>query len=255
MSEDHASRPSVTPRSCAPPCTRPLIGVSSYARSGQPPTFSIPVGYIDGVRGAGGTPLVLPPGEPDPEALLGAIDGLIVSGGGDIAPEAYGGQLHETVYSVCEERDRFEFALVRHALARPDLPLLCICRGLQLLNVICGGTLHVHIPERYGDAVAHRLPPRMPTRHPIRVDPDSLLAQILGTTRLEACSFHHQGIDRLGAGLRPVAWADDGVIEAVEHEDHPWCIGVQWHPEMQLAEPAPPRLFAAMIARVRLAVG
>jgi putative glutamine amidotransferase len=233
----------------------PLIGISSYARDGQPPAFSLPCGYVDGVRAAGGTPLVLPPGEAQPERLLDLVDGLILAGGGDIAPAAYGGEPHETIYSVSEERDQFEFTLARAALARRDLPLLCICRGMQVLNVVCGGTLHAHVPERFGDRVAHRLPPRLASRHPVRIEPASRLANILGASVVDACSWHHQAIDRMGEGLRPLAWAEDGVIEAVEHTTHPWCIGVQWHPEMQLDEASQRGLFAALVTAARVGTG
>src|SRR6516162_6658326 len=160
-----------------------LVGISSYARAGHPPAFSIPTGYVDAVRRAGAVPVVFPPGEPDPACLLDTLSALIVSGGGDINPGAYGGRTHETAYSVCEERDAFEFALVR------------------------GGTLHVHLPEHYGDRVTHRAPPRQPSTHPVRIDADSRLAAILGTTQAEVKSWHHQAIDRLGEHLRPVAWA------------------------------------------------
>jgi len=230
---------------------RPVIGISSYARDGELPAFSLPCGYVDGVRAAGATPVVLPPGEAHPEALLDVIDGLILSGGGDIAPAAYGGEPHETIYSVCEERDQFEFTLARAVLARPDVPLLCICRGMQVLNVVCGGTLHAHLPERFGDGVAHRLPPRLTSRHPVRIEPHSRVAGILGATTVDACSWHHQAIDQIGDKLRPVAWAEDDVIEAVEHTAHPWCIGVQWHPEMQLDEVPQRGLFAALVAAAR----
>ena len=242
MHREPLSAPRPAPR---PPLT--LVGVSSYARAGQPPAFSIPTGYVDAVRRAGAVPVILPPGEPEPERLLDTVSALIVSGGGDINPTAYGGQPHETVYAVCEERDAFEFALTRSALADTRLPMLCICRGLQVLNVVCGGTLHVHLPERYGEAVPHRLPPRDTSMHAVRIDPDSRLARILGRTEAEVRSWHHQAIDKLGAGLRAVAWAEDGVIEAVEHVDHPWCIAVQWHPEMQLDDDAQQNIFRALI--------
>jgi len=225
----------------------PVVGISSYARSGQPAAFSIPTGYVDAVRRAGAVPIVLPPGEQEPQALLALMSALIVSGGGDINPSAYGGRQHETVYSVCEERDAFEFALTRAALADTRVPMLCICRGLQVLNVVCGGTLHVHLPETYGERVAHRLPPRDTSMHAVEIDPDSRLAHVLGTTRAQVRSWHHQGIDRLGEGLRAVAWAEDGVVEAVEHLQHPWCIAVQWHPEMQLDDQVQQRIFRALI--------
>lgn len=227
---------------------RPLIGISSYGREGDLPSFALPCGYVDAVRKAGGIPLVLPPGESDPEHLLDLLDGLILAGGGDIAPEIYGGESHETIYMVSEERDSFELELARGALERPHLPVLCICRGMQVLNIATGGTLYPHIPDHFGETVTHRLPPRRPTRHPVEIDRNTMLGSIIGTGALEACSWHHQAVRDLGRGLRAIAWAPDGVIEALEVEDHPWCIGVQWHPEMQIGEAPQDRLFAAFVA-------
>jgi putative glutamine amidotransferase len=151
------------------------------------------------------------------------------------------------MYMVSEERDAFEVALARGALERPHVPILCICRGLQVLNFALGGTLYPHIPDDFGNEVDHRLPPRVPTRHPVRVEGDTLLARALGTTEVDTCSWHHQSVRDLGADLRAVAWAPDGVIEAVEAREHPWCIGVQWHPEMQIGELAHDRLFGAFV--------
>jgi putative glutamine amidotransferase len=230
---------------------RPVIGISSYARDGEPPAFSLPCGYVDAVRAAGALPLILPPGEDEPGSLLDLVDGLILAGGGDISPHAYGGEPHETVYLVCAERDEFEFNLARVALQRPALPMLCICRGMQVLNIVCGGTLHSHLPERFGNDVDHRLPPRLPTRHPVQIESDSRLAQMLGATEVEVCSWHHQAVDRMGSKLRMTASAADGVVEAVEHVEHQWCTGVQWHPEMQLGEEPHDRLFQAFVAAVR----
>ena len=232
-----------------------LVGISAYARVGQPPSFAVPAGYVDAVRQAGAVPIILPPGQPDPARLLDPLSALIISGGGDINPSAYGGRNHETVYAVCEERDLFEFALTRAALTEPHVPLLCICRGMQVLNVVCGGTLHVHLPEHYGDRVPHRLPPRDTSVHSVRIDPHSRLARIVGTVEMEVRSWHHQAIDRLGDGLHPVAWAEDGVIEAVEHVAHPWCIGVQWHPEMQLGDAVQQRVFRALVGTGGMAEG
>ena len=124
--------------------------------------------------------------------------------------------------------------------------MLCICRGLQVLNVVCGGTLHVHLPERFGERVA---PPPAAARHErargARSTRTAASRASSARREVEVRSWHHQAIDRLGDGLRPVAWAEDGVIEAVEHVEHPWCIGVQWHPEMQLEDAAQQRLFGA----------
>lgn len=224
-----------------------VIGITSYARDGQPPAFSVPSGYVDGVRAIGAIPVILPPGEADADRLLDGLDGLLLSGGGDIAPHAYGGRPHESIYSVSEERDAFEFALTRAALAREDFPLLCICRGLQVLNVACGGTLHEHVPERFGDRVPHRRPPRLSAHHGVRIAPDSRLAGLLGVTEVSVCSWHHQAVDRLGNGLRAVAWAEDEVVEAIEHQGHPYCLAVQWHPELELANPVHGTLFSVLL--------
>lgn len=233
---------------------RPVIGITSYARERvELPSFSLPCGYVDSVRAAGAVPVVLPAGEGDASELLDHIDGLILAGGGDIAPSAYGGEPHETIYSVSEERDAFEFALARGALARTDVPVLCICRGMQVLNVISGGTLHAHVPDKFGEDVAHRQPPKLTSCHPVRIEADSRLAAVLGRTEADVCSWHHQALDKIGADLRPVAWAADGLIEAVEHIVHPWCLGVQWHPEMQGDDATQMRLFAAFVARARRA--
>lgn len=230
----------------------PLIGISSYARdNGEPPSFTLPCGYVDAVRLAGGVPLVLPPGEADPAKLLDVVDALVLAGGGDIAPAAYGANPHATLYSISEERDHFELELTRAALARPEVPLLCICRGLQILNVALGGTLHQHLPDVVGESVLHRLPPRLPGRHPVHIEPTSRVARILGATEVEVCSWHHQSVERLGRGLHSVGWADDDVIEAVELPEHPWCVAVQWHPEMQIDEPTQQKLFAALVGAAR----
>jgi len=226
----------------------PLVGITSYAREGgELPVFSLPTGYVDALRRAGAVPVVLPAGEDDPRSILPRLDGLVFSGGGDVAPSRYGGTMHETVYAVSEERDRFEFSLLRAALASWPGPLLCICRGMQVLNVVCGGTLHVHLPERLGNEVPHRVPPRQTCRHSVRLDSTSRLAALLGSNELSVCSWHHQGIDALGKELRAVGWAADGLVEAVEHTRHPWCIGVQWHPEMDADDPCQQALFRGFV--------
>ena len=224
-----------------------IIGITTYARDGEPARFALPCAYVDAVRDAGAIALVLPPGEPQPERLLDLVDGLILSGGGDLAPKTYSGQPHETIYAVSVERDEFEFRLARTALARPDFPMLCICRGMQVLNVVCGGTLHAHVPERFGETVAHRRPPRLTTRHAVQIAKNSRLASILGSTEPAVCSWHHQAVDRLGTDLKAVAWAEDGVIEALEHATKPACLAVQWHPEMQLDDAAQVQLFRRLV--------
>ena len=227
---------------------RPVIGISSYPRTGTPPGFAVPCGYVDAVRLAGGTPICLPPGDPNPSHYLDLLDGLILTGGGDLDPQAYGGQSHEKLYSVSIERDTFELALVRAVLERQDRPILCICRGMQVLNVACGGDLHAHIPDSVENAISHRRERLCPSEHRATVEPASRLATILGTTDCVVRSWHHQAVRELGRSLRPVAWSEDGVVEAIEHDSHAWCFAVQWHPELQLDDPTQQRLFSELVA-------
>ncbi|APZ44399.1 gamma-glutamyl-gamma-aminobutyrate hydrolase family protein [Acidihalobacter ferrooxydans] len=224
-----------------------LIGLSTYGR-GDNKRYSLPAEYVSAVRRAGGVPVLLTPGMPPPGDWLERLDGLILSGGGDIDPARYGGAPHEALYAIDAQRDAFEFALLAAALAR-RMPLLAICRGLQVLNVHLGGTLHEHLPDVYGEQVAHRAPPREPTPHALRIAPGSRLAALLGGEAAVASSWHHQGIDTLGRGLTPVAWAPDGLIEAVELADYPWLAAVQWHPELTAdKDPAQQALFDALVA-------
>ena len=170
-------------------------------------------------------------------------DGLILCGGGDLHPACYGRQLHATNYGMDHQRDMNELAMVRRAL-ETDMPAFAICRGIQVLNVALGGTLIQHIPDVFGEKVLHRLPPRKPTPHPVTIRPESRLAEILACTECAPISWHHQAIGDLGRGLRVVANAPDGVVEAVEMPEHPELIAVQWHPELSAAaDPVQQRLF------------
>ena len=234
---------------------RPLIGISSYGRAGKRRSFSVPCEYVDVVRLAGGVPLVLPSVEGEIPEALDAIDALILSGGGDIDPTHYGGVQHRANYGISRERDAFEITLARAAMAR-EVPLLCICRGMQVLNVALGGDLIVHIPDHYGDDVIHRHPERRPVEHRVRVEPASRIAAILDTTELPVRSWHHQAVGRVAAGLHAVAWSEDGVTEAIESDDHPFAIAVQWHPETSATvDPRQLRLFQALVDAARDARG
>jgi putative glutamine amidotransferase len=231
---------------------RPLIGISSYGRAGERQTFSVPCEYVDAVRMAGGVPIVLPPVEGETPEGLDAVAGLILPGGGDVDPAYYGGGHHDANYGISQERDHFELTLARVALSRRKLPLLCVCRGMQLLNVALGGDLIAHIPDRFGETVVHRTPQLKPVAHGVRLDPHSRLAALLDGTELVVQSVHHQAVGRLGEGLRPVAWSEDGVIEALESDRHPFVIAVQWHPELDaLSDPRPMRLFEELVAQAR----
>jgi len=228
----------------------PRIGITTYGRD-EENEFTLPAEYVDAVRRAGGLPLLLAPGETLLDPWWSGIDALVLTGGGDLAPERYGGRPAETIYMVDSERDATELELARRLVAS-ELPGLCICRGMQVLNVALGGTLVEHIPDEFGDAVAHRLPPREPVPHPVRVESGSRLAGVLGWTDARPMSWHHQALRELGRGLEVVARAPDGVIEAVELRSHPQVLAVQWHPELTAAsEPEQQRLFDHLVELAR----
>ena len=224
----------------------PLIGITTYARDEQNHVH-LPAEYVDAVRRAGGCAVLLPPGEPQLDVVFGKLDGLIIAGGGDIDPQRYGSSQHPAVYMIDRERDEMELALAQRVL-ESELPTLCICRGTQILNVVLGGTLHVHLPDVVGESIRHRAPPREPVPHPVQVESSSRLAELMGQTGVEPMSWHHQSIDQVGTGLRVVARAADDVIEAIEYPSHPWLIGVQWHPELTAADDmSQQRLFDELI--------
>ncbi|RIK36198.1 MAG: peptidase C26 [Chloroflexi bacterium] len=228
----------------------PLIGITTYGRD-ENNAFSLPAAYVDAVRRAGGIPVLIPPGEPNLDELMARLDGLILAGGGDLDPALYNGKHHETIYMLDPERDGSELEMVRRVV-QSELPTLGICRGAQVINVALGGTLIEHLPDEVGEEVAHRLPPRQPTRHRITLETDSRLAGLLDAEEVEAASWHHQAIRRLAPGLDVVAQAPDGTVEAVEKRDHPWLIAIQWHPELTAADdPVQQRLFDRLVEAAR----
>lgn len=233
--------------------SRRWIGVTTYRREREDrERFTLPAAYVDAVRAVGAVPVLLAPGDAAPAELLARLDGLVLSGGGDLDPAHWRATRHASVYGTCEERDAFEMALAREAVAQ-RLPTLAICRGLQVLNVALGGSLHAHLPDAVGEAVSHRSSQQSPTTHAVEIAADTALAAALGATRLARVhSWHHQAVDRLAPGLRPVAWAPDGVIEAVEVGGASSLVAVQWHPELN-SEPGEPgrRLFERLVGERR----
>jgi gamma-glutamyl-gamma-aminobutyrate hydrolase PuuD len=214
---------------------RPLIGITSYAEEASwghwtLPAALVPLSYVRSVEVAGGRPIVVPPAADGVEETLDALDGLIFSGGADLDPAA--------------ERDRGELALLTGALER-DLPVLAICRGMQLLNVAQGGSLHQHLPDVVGHE-GHRERLGAFSDHAVRIAPGSRAAGILGEeTRIK--STHHQAPDRLGDDLEPVGWAEDGTVEALERTKGAFAVGVLWHPEAGEDK----RLFEALVEEAR----
>jgi len=228
---------------------RPIVGVTSYveqARFGawDVPAALIPLSYVQAIERAGGRALVVPPAEDGVEETLDALDGLLLSGGSDLDPSLYGEDAHPETRNIRPQRDLAEMALLRAALAR-DLPVLAVCRGSQVLNVARGGNLVQHLPEALGTQ-AHRETPGVFSDHGVEVDPDSRLGGIVGSS-VEVKSHHHQGYGELGEGLRVVARAEDGTIEAVEDPEHRFAVGVLWHPE----EGKDASLFEALVAEAR----
>ena len=233
--------------------SRPVIGITSGGRSEgyiksrhYREFYSTPAPYADAVRRAGGAPVIVPPGD-GWEAVLPLLDGVVVTGGTDIDPRLYGGDWQNPhILPSDAERDDSELSLLRRLLSENELPLLCICRGLQALNVAAGGSLHEHIPDIRAEDI-HRDEAGLWAMQEVHVDGDSLLAQVMGLTRLTTSSGHHQAIKTLGAGLRVTAVADDGIVEAVELAEHPWLIAVQWHPEVTASrDPSQQALFDAL---------
>jgi putative glutamine amidotransferase len=231
--------------------SRPLIGITTYHReTAGRSRFTLPSAYVDALRAANGLGVLLTPGEAEPEELLARLDGLVLSGGGDLDPASYGAVCHARIYSVSPERDAFEIALLRGALER-GLPTLAICRGLQILNVALGGELHPHLPDVVGEAIAHRASQTEAASHPVRLETGSRLAGRLGSSLPAVPSWHHQAVSRLGTGLRPVAWAPDDVIEAVELEGEAQVVAVQWHPELAGALAHGRGLFEELVSRAQ----
>lgn len=213
------------------------------------------VSYVMAARQAGLLPYILPVlGPEDADALLEGMCGLILTGGEDVDPAHYGAPRHPALGEVHAARDAFELALVRAARER-RLPTLAICRGVQVANVAMGGTLVQDLPSERPSAIGHEGGADRAARvHPVAVDAESRLARALGTAALTTNSFHHQALAAVAAGLRVVATAPDGVIEAVEGTtDDWWIVGVQWHPEELTTTPEPweRELFASFAAQAR----
>ncbi len=224
----------------------PLIGISSnmvrakWAFWDRPATL-MPQTYVDLMTAAGGLPVLLPP-QPGIEEAVGRLDGLLLPGGGDLDPALYAAAAHPETGRLNPRRDAAEVALARAAI-RAKLPVLGICRGLQVMNIVLGGTLHQHLPDLTGHK-GHEPERGVFGAQRIRVEPGSQLAKIIsgegghgggeggvnGDGRTVPC-HHHQAIDRIGTGLTVTAWAEDDVIEAVELADHPFAVAVQWHAE------------------------
>jgi gamma-glutamyl-gamma-aminobutyrate hydrolase PuuD len=240
----------------------PLVAIPAYrlgpgrVSGWTDASHAVPAQYVGALSRAGARGVVLAAQDPAPAAeILAPFDGLLLIGGGDVEARRYGLRPHPTEY-LEPERDELELALSREAV-RSGLPTLAICRGAQVLNVALGGSLHQHLPEMASMAAHGQAPVGDAIDHSVRVAVGTTLSAICGSV-LDACnSQHHQGIDRLGAGLVAVGWSDDGLIEAVETigpdgSGSGWVLGVQWHPERTAADdPSQQALFDAFAERAR----
>ncbi|CAN5181690.1 gamma-glutamyl-gamma-aminobutyrate hydrolase family protein [soil metagenome] len=228
---------------------RPVIGITTYAQEAswgawRLPAALIPLDYVDAVERAGGRPVLIPPSEDGVDETLEALDGVVFSGGADVDPSIYGAEPHAKTDAPHARRDAGELALLQAALDR-DMPVLAVCRGFQLLNVLRGGDLVQHLPDAVGND-DHKQTPGTFVEHPVEVKVGTRLASMIGA-RSEVTSHHHQGLGKVGAGLVETAWAGDGTLEGVEDPSLRFLVGVQWHPEAGEDE----ALFANLVAEAR----
>ena len=237
------------------PRRRPVIGVTldgepagGYAKM---PWYALRENYMDVLSAAGAAPVALPHDLDRVDDYLDLLDGLVVTGGAfDVDPALYGGGPRHATVTLKERRTRFEWAITEGSLAL-DLPILGICGGQQLLNVVLGGGLIQHIPDRVPDALPHEQPnPRDQPGHEVSVLPGSLLHRVTGAATLNVNSAHHQAADGVGPGVVVSAQAPDGVVEAIERPASRFCLGVQWHPEY-LVDPGDAKIVAAFVEAAR----
>ncbi len=229
--------------------SRPVIGITTYAEQARwgvwdAPTALIPMSYVSAIQQAGGRPLLVPPAEDAIDETLDVLDGLLFSGGSDIDPSLYGAEPHPSVNGTRPDRDRAELALMEAAFAR-QMPVLAVCRGMEVMNVARGGDIVQHLPEIVGHE-DHKHTSGVFGDHEVDVESESLLGSLLGE-RAPVKSHHHQGVGRLGEGLVESAWAEDGTIEGIEDPSRRFALGVLWHPE-QGEDFA---LFRALVAEAR----
>lgn len=230
----------------------PLIGVTTYLERAQQGVWDVraaflPEQYLTSVTSSGGIALLLPPQDPDAaDAAISGMHGLVLSGGADVAPELYGEDRHPLTDPARVDRDAWELALFQ-AAERRGIPVLAICRGLQLVNVARGGTLQQHLPESIGTE-KYRIGGGVFAENDVEVSTETPLADIIGETEMRVHSYHHQGVDRLGEGLVAAAHSDDGLVQAFVDTSAGHIVGVQWHPEENAEDR---RLFTDLVSQAR----
>lgn len=237
--------------SVSDPTRTPVVGLTTYLERAKQGVWDVrasflPQQYFDAVTGSGATAVLLPP-QPRPEqaaaTVLDGLDGLILTGGLDVQPELYGAERHPLTDPARADRDAWEIALLAGARER-GIPVFGICRGLQLINVAMGGTLHQHLPEALGTE-RYRIGGGVFAENTVEVDAETRLAGLVGAGPLTVHSYHHQGVDRVAEGLRVTARTDDGLVQAVETVGDDYLVAVQWHPEENAEDR---RLFLGLVA-------
>lgn len=235
--------------------TKPIIGINSDFRptnNGQPAFSYLASGYYDAVANAGAIPMIIPPMADDSLAqLLDLMDGCVLIGGGDLDPRNDGFMLHPATKPMDSRRELFDRRLTSE-IAERRLPVLAIGSGMQLLNVTCGGNLHLHLPEDLPSCLPHRDPQDPNHRHSLQIESDSLIGRVYGEGEIRVTSRHHMAIDEVAAGFRVSARCQDGVVEVIESEMVDWfAIGTQFHPECNAASALDVRIFEEFIETIQ----
>lgn len=236
--------------------TKPMIGIGSDVEvsAGDRDRASMFLTYVECIKRAGAIPVLVPPQAESAADVLDHLDGLLLAGGADCDPAAYGEERHGTVEPMDARRQTNDLALAK--LARDKrIPTLGICLGMQVMNVAAGGTLIQDIGSEITTEIQHASEPTSRASHEVSVAPESRLAKISGVTKFKVNSSHHQAVRKVGSGLEVVAHAPDGVVEGLEDPGHPFYVGVQWHPEDMAADDSAASLFAAFVAAARERAG
>jgi putative glutamine amidotransferase len=216
---------------------KPLIGINLDYDPGPPTIALIQTGYVNSVVKAGGIPVLLAPIPDDDVAhVIARLDGLIMTGGPDYCPSNYGEEPHESIELMPPDRDRFDRKLITTVLKNTDMPVLGVCAGCQILNIVLGGSLIQDIKSELPQSTVNHSNNKEPwreghNRHDVRIETGTYLSKLYGLNKVSVPTSHHQSIRKLGEGLKATAYCEDGIIEAVEHVSRPFTIGVQWHPE------------------------
>jgi putative glutamine amidotransferase len=227
---------------------KPVIGIGSdvLAPPGERECAMMFLTYVESVRRAGGVPVIVPPQSENAGDVVDSLDGLLLAGGEDCDPAAYGEERHSTVAPMDPRRQGNDLALARAAREK-NIPTLGICLGMQVMNVAAGGSLIQDIDSQHGTEIRHASRPEARARHFVTVDASSSLGRIVGQNEIDVNSSHHQAVRNVGRGLVVTAKAPDGIVEGLEDPQHPFYVGVQWHPEDMAGEGSAEAIFAAFI--------